>query len=91
MEQYAVSLMIFISFLTPIAAAITEVIKQTFKEIHPRFYTIMVIVISLVLAAVSYSFTDLDLTLRLWGGLFAGLAAAKVYDITKSLANSSKK
>lgn len=91
MGEYAIDIMILVTFLTPIAAAITEVIKMTFTGIPQKFYTLLAIVVSIALAAVSGSFTDLDTTMRLWGGLFAGLAAAKVYDITKTLVTTDKK
>lgn len=91
MGEHAIDIMIFVSFLTPIAAAVTEVLKMTFTSIPQRFNTLLAILVSIVLAALSGVFTDLDITMRLWSGLFAGLASAKVYDITKNLVTTDKK
>lgn len=91
MPQYMTELMLFITFLTPIATAVTEVVKKSLgSALPPSVYTILAIAVALGLASLSWVFTDLNATYRLWGGLFAGLAGAKVYDITKTLANSSK-
>jgi hypothetical protein len=85
-----VSLLIFISFLTPLTTAITELLKKTLP-IKTNYQTLLSIVVSIVIAYFAWIFTDLTTAYRLWAGLFAGLSAAKLYDVTKSLANTFKK
>lgn len=85
-----VELMVFISFLTPIATAVTEVVKRSFSKVPVRYHTLLALVVAIGLASVAWVFTDLNATFRIWGGVFAGLSSAKLYDITKNLANSFK-
>lgn len=90
-QTLIVQLMIFITFLTPLTTAITQLIKISFPKIPTRFQTVLAVFVAIALASVAWAFTDLNTTLRLWAGLFAGLSAAKVYDVTKNLANAVKK
>ena len=48
-----------------------------------RFLPIISIVLGLIAGAIVYPFTDLNLTLRLWSGFFAGAGASGLYDLTK--------
>ncbi|QFG05346.1 holin [Bacillus phage 031MP004] len=93
MNENMTQLMLFVTFLTPLVTAVTEVIKRSVgeKALPARYHTLVAIVVALGLASLAWVFTDLNATYRLWAGLFAGLASAKVYDITKNIANSTKK
>jgi hypothetical protein len=81
LPQHMTELMIFITFLTPIVTAITEVFKRSLK-VPLQYHTFLAIGIALGLASLAWVFTDLNATFRLWGGLFAGLSACKLYDLT---------
>lgn len=78
-------LMIFISFLTPLTTAVTELIKRSFTKFPVRFKTLLAVIVAIGLASLASVFTDLSAAFRLWAGLFAGLSAAKLYDVTKNL------
>lgn len=82
---------IFITVLTPIIIAVVEAIKRTFTHINPNYFTFITIVVAIALAFLGYIFTDLPAVYRLWAGVFAGLSAAKLYDIGKNIVNSEKK
>lgn len=92
LQQNMIELMLFISFLTPLTTAVTEVIKRSFgKKFPTQFNTLLAILVAIGLASFAWVFTDLNATFRIWGGVFAGLSAAKLYDVSKNLANSFKR
>ena len=84
-------LMLFITILAPITTAVTEVIKRTLPKLPARYYTALAVIAGVGLASVAWTFTDLNASYRLWGGLFAGLSSAKLFDISKDLAGAIKK
>ena len=92
LQNHMIELMLFISFLTPLTTAVTQLIKKSLGNKLPKqIHTLMAVLIAIGLASVAWVFTDLNATFRIWGGLFAGLSAAKLYDVSKNLANSFKK
>ena len=82
---------IFMSILAPVIIGVVEALKRTFTNIPNQYYTVITIAVALGLASLAWVFTDLPAVYRLWAGLFAGLSAAKVYDITKNLVNNKEK
>lgn len=72
--------LLFTTVLAPILTALVQLVKKTVNmptNIVPAVSFVLVI----VLGAVAYPFTDLDLVLRLWAGGLAGLAANGLFEI----------
>jgi Bacteriophage A118-like holin, Hol118 len=84
--KHMTELLIFVSFLTPLTTAVTELIKRSFTKFPKQFHTLLAVIVAIGLASLAWVFTDLSATYRIWGGLFAGLSGAKLYDISKNLA-----
>ncbi|MEC1649328.1 holin [Bacillus halotolerans] len=72
--------LIFATVLAPILTALVQLVKKTVK-LPTNFIPAISFVIGIVLGAVAYPFTDLDLVLRLWAGGFAGLAATGLFEL----------
>lgn len=74
------AVLMFATILMPIVTAVVELAKRTImmaKNIVP----VVSLVLGLALGAAAYPFTDLDLTMRLWAGGFAGLAATGLFEV----------
>lgn len=77
-------------FLASAIAIIVGILLQIIKKASPsfdgsgkneRFLPILAVLVGLIVGAISYPFTDLDLTLRLWAGFIAGAASSGFYNI----------
>lgn len=81
MQNEALSIvMAFASVLAVFVLALVQVVKNVVnapKNILP----LIGLVIGLLVGAVSYPFTDLNLTLRLWAGGLAGLSATGIFEL----------
>ena len=72
--------LIFATILAPILTALVQLVKKTVK-LPTNIVPALSFVSGIVLGAIAYPFTDLDLVLRLWAGGFAGLAATGLFEI----------
>ena len=90
-KEMLFQLTIFITILTPIVTGVVEALKKTFPNIPVNYHTLLAVVVAIGLSSLGWIFTDLPAVYRLWGGLFAGLSAAKVYDIAKNLVKTEEK
>ncbi len=72
--------LLLVSVLTPIVAAIVELIKHV--GLNTRYAPLVAVATGIVLAAL-YAFGSIELTMRLWAGLLAGLAASGFYSNVK--------
>lgn len=72
--------LIFATILAPILTALVQLVKKTVK-LPTNIVPVLSFVIGILLGAIAYPFTDLDLVLRLWAGGFAGLAATGLFEI----------
>jgi uncharacterized membrane protein (DUF441 family) len=73
-------ILLLVSILTPIIAGIIELIKHV--GLNTKYAPIASIGVGIALAAL-YTFGDIELTMRLWAGLLAGLAASGFYSQIK--------
>lgn len=73
-------ILLLVSILTPIIAGIIELIKQV--GLNTKYAPLAAIGVGVALAAL-YTFGDIELTMRLWAGLLAGLAASGFYSQIK--------
>ncbi|WP_413380260.1 holin [Alkalihalobacillus sp. 1P02AB] len=74
------TILIFATILSPIILAMIELIKKT-VTIPKNYIPVLSFVVGLVIGALAYPFTDLDLALRLWAGGIAGLSATGLFEI----------
>lgn len=73
-------ILLLVSILTPIIAGIIELVKQV--GLNTKYAPLAAIGVGVALAAL-YTFGDIELTMRLWAGLLAGLAASGFYSQIK--------
>jgi hypothetical protein len=75
-------------------SVIVLILLQLLKKTAPSFdkggesakyLPVIAILIGLVAGFAVYPFTDMDLTLRLWAGFFAGAGASGLYDLKKTI------
>jgi hypothetical protein len=71
---------IFAAVIIPIATALIQLLKVTVK-LPKNLLPVLSVVISILVAILAYPFTDLDLTMRVWSGLFAGLSATGFFEL----------
>lgn len=74
----------FASVIAPFVLALVQLIKKTVPNIPANIIPAIGLVIGLLIGAVGYIFTDLDLTTRLWAGGISGLAATGLYELVFS-------
>lgn len=81
--------LIFTTFLAPIVAAIVQVVKTT-VTLPNNALPILSIVAGLAIGSVAFPFTDMDMTLRLWAGAFAGLGGTGLYEVFNNRIGNTK-
>lgn len=72
--------LLLVSVLTPIVAGIVELLKHV--GLNTKYAPLTAICIGIALA-VLYTFGSIELSMRLWAGLLAGLAASGFYSQIK--------
>lgn len=73
----------FATLISVFVLAIVQLIKNTVS--FPKNAVPWIgLLIGLLIGAVAYPFSDLDLTLRLWGGGLAGLSATGLFELVLS-------
>jgi hypothetical protein len=70
----------FATLISVFVLALVQLVK-TAINVPKNLLPFIGLVIGLVIGAVAYPFTDLDLTLRLWGGGLAGLSATGLFEL----------
>lgn len=73
-------ILLLVSILTPIVTGVVELIKHV--GLNTKYAPLAAIVSGIALAAL-YFFGDMELSVRLWAGLLAGLAASGFYSNVK--------
>lgn len=76
------------SGISIIVLILIQLLKKTAPDFDKggskvRFLPLLSIVIGLIIGAIVYPFTDMELILRLWAGFFAGAGASGLYDLGK--------
>lgn len=80
MEQ----VLLFSTIIAVIVATIIEMIKVTAdKKLPANYIPFIAFLVGLIVGAVAYPFTDLDLVNRLWAGAISGWMASGLYDTVK--------
>ncbi len=70
----------FASVIAPFVLALVQLVKVTIPNIPKNIIPLSGLILGLLIAAVAFNFTDLDLTTRLWAGGIAGLSATGLYE-----------
>lgn len=70
----------FASLISAFVLALVQVVKNM-ANIPKNLLPFIGLAIGLGIGAAAYPFTDLDLTLRLWGGGLAGLSATGLFEL----------
>lgn len=76
MEQ----VLMFATVLIPLVTSMVELVKKTFC-LPKNWIPMISFVIGLIVGALAYPFTEMDLILRLWAGGFAGLSATGLFEV----------
>ena len=85
MEQ----VIIFSTVLAPIILALTQLFKTSVKA-PKNIIPLVSVAIGLLVGLCSSPFTDLDIYLRLWSGLLAGLSATGLFELTNTREGTTK-
>ena len=81
--------LIFTTLLAPIVTAIVQVIKTT-VNLPNNALPILSLVAGLAIGSFAFPFTDMDITLRLWAGAFAGLGGTGLYEVFANRIGNTK-
>lgn len=83
-----VQVMALASGIAVVVLILVQLVKKTApsfdKGSKAKFLPLISIALGLIIGAFIYPFTDMDTTLRLWAGFFAGAGASGLYDLTKT-------
>lgn len=68
--------------ISGVVFALVELIKHS-EVVPPRFLPYVGLAVGLTAGYAAFPFTELDLVMRLWAGLVAGLGATGFYEVVK--------
>lgn len=74
------AVLVFATILSPVILALVELCKRSIS-LAKNIVPLVALGIGLVVGAVSYPFSDLELVLRLWAGALAALAATGLFEL----------
>lgn len=83
------NVLLFATILAPIVIALNQLLKKTVnlpKNLLPLFG----LIIGLIVGAIAYPFTDMDIALRLWAGGLSGLSATGLFELGKYREGNTK-
>lgn len=83
-------ILIFATLIAPIILAVTELFKRTFS-LSKTIIPLIAFAVSIFIGFAALPFSDLDLTLRLWSGGLAGLAAIGLFELGTQNEGNTKK
>lgn len=84
------SVLAFASVLAVFVMALVQLVKNTF--VLPRnIVPVVGLAIGLLVGAIAYPFTDMNLILRLWAGGLAGLSATGLFELAFNKREGTKK
>lgn len=76
------------SGISVVVLILIQLLKKTAtsfdKGSNSKYLPLISIAIGLAIGAIVYPFTDMEITLRLWAGFFAGAGASGLYDLGKT-------
>ncbi|WP_077623852.1 holin [Sediminibacillus massiliensis] len=72
--------LIFATVLLPFVTALVELAKKTIN-IPKNIVPAISFLVGILIGAIAYPFTDVELVLRLWAGGIAGLAGTGLFEL----------
>lgn len=69
------------TIIAPITMALVELVKRSIIT-KKNYIPLIAFVMGIFIGIVSFPFTELEITLRLWAGGIAGLASTGLFEIT---------
>jgi cobalamin synthase len=81
-EDLMTQVLAFATVIAVIVSAFMEMIKRA-TTIPAKYIPLVAFVVGLVIGAVAYPFTPMDLVLRLWAGGISGWIASGIYETVK--------
>ncbi|MFB1051807.1 holin [Paraliobacillus sp. JSM ZJ581] len=81
--------LMFATVLIPIVTSIVELIKKT-VYLPKNWIPMISFIIGLIIGAIAYPFTEMELVLRLWSGGFAGLSATGLFEVVNKREGMTK-
>ena len=78
------------TILSPVVLALVELVKRTIT-LPKRYLPFIAVIIGLSIGGLSFPFTDLELSMRLWAGGLAGLSATGLFELGKRRKDESEK
>ena len=82
MDQLMTEVLTFATVIAVIVGMFMEMIKRTLS-LKPNYIPVIAFIAGLVIGALSYPFTEMDLVLRLWAGGISGWMASGIYETIK--------
>jgi hypothetical protein len=82
MEDLMTQVLLFATMIAVIVSAFMEMVKRA-TEIPAKYIPVVAFIVGLIVGAVAYPFTAMDLVLRLWAGGIAGWMASGIYETIK--------
>jgi hypothetical protein len=82
--------LIFAGIIAVIVGIMVQIAKNLFP-ISKNLIPVISILIGILIGVASYPFTDLNVTLRIWSGVFAGLSAVGLYELSTNRSGNTKK
>ncbi|RRN68469.1 holin [Peribacillus simplex] len=81
--------LIFTTLLIPIVTAVVQVVKSS-VTLPNNVLPLISLVVGLGIGSVSFPFTDMNIVLRLWAGVFAGLGGTGLYEVFNNRIGTTK-
>lgn len=83
-NQLMTDVLLFATMIGVIVSVAVEMIKKTAEgvkhPIQPALIPLIAFIIGVIIGAIAYPFTPMDLVLRLWAGGIAGWMASGLYE-----------
>lgn len=89
-NEIMTQVLMFATVISPFVAGLLEVIKRL-AALPKNFIPLIAVVIGVVLGAVAYPFTDMDVALRLWAGAGSGLSATGLFELVQKRSGHTTK
>lgn len=82
MNDLIFDVLVLATIIVVLVLSLLEVIKKAVR-IKKEYIPMLGFGIGIIIGAIVYPFTDLDLTYRIWAGAIGGLSATGVFEIGK--------
>lgn len=80
--EYPTELLLLVSLIAPVVVGLNEVIKQSLN-IPKNLIPLVALFIGLLVGVVAEPFSTMDVYLRMWAGVIAGLSSTGIYEVGK--------